>query len=237
MIVIPAVDVMDHKVVQLVGGRPGTSEIAFDDPYSMAMDWVDKGAPYLHLVDLDAAFGKGDNSEVFCRIIRDAGVPVEIGGGVRSEEKIAEYADAGADRIIVGTKAVTDIPWLEKMAERFPGKLMVGVDTKGGRIAIKGWQEASPLSLQDLFGTIGRIPVAAVLHTNIDVEGQERGIDRDNVFRFCADCPKPVVISGGVSTESDATAASKAGALGVVVGMALYRGNFRPWEFSDPWVI
>ncbi len=115
MIVIPAVDVLNHRVVQLVGGEQGTEAVSLPDVKEVAMGWVAKGAPYLHLVDLDGAFGKGDNIDTFCDIIRTAGVPCEVGGGIRDEETIRRYVEAGADRVIVGTKALTDLPWLEKM--------------------------------------------------------------------------------------------------------------------------
>ncbi len=236
MIVIPAVDVLDHKVVQLVGGMPGSQQIVMDDPFEVAMDWVRKGAPYLHLVDLDAAFGKPDNSDVFCRIIREAGVPCEVGGGIRSEEQIAKYVEAGAERIVVGTKAVTDTEWLKEMANRFPNKLMLGLDVKDGRIAIKGWQESAPISLESMFSVISQIPVVAVLNTDINVEGQQNGVNRENVTSFCSKCPKMVVISGGVTTQEDARLAAKAGAGGVVVGMALYKNTIRPWEWETPWL-
>ncbi len=236
MIVIPAVDVLDHKVVQLVGGIPGSQQIVMDDPFEVAMDWVKKGAPYLHLVDLDAAFGKPDNSEVFCRIIREAGVPCEVGGGIRSEEQIAKYVEAGAERIVVGTKAVTDTEWLKEMANRFPNKLMLGLDVKNGKIAIKGWQESAPISLDNMFSIISQIPVVAVLNTDINVEGQQNGVNKENVTSFCAKCPKMVIISGGVTTQEDARIAAKAGAGGVVVGMALYKNTIRPWEWETPWV-
>ena len=236
MIVIPAVDVLDHKVVQLVGGIPGSQQIVMDDPFEVAMDWVKKGAPYLHLVDLDAAFGKPDNSEVFCRIIREAGVPCEVGGGIRSEEQIAKYVEAGAERIVVGTKAVTDTEWLKEMANRFPNKLMLGLDVKDGKIAIKGWQESAPISLDNMFSIISQIPVVAVLNTDINVEGQQNGVNKENVTSFCAKCPKMVIISGGVTTQEDARIAAKAGAGGVVVGMALYKNTIRPWEWETPWV-
>ena len=236
MIVIPAVDVLDHKVVQLVGGIPGSQQIVMDDPFEVAMDWVKKGAPYLHLVDLDAAFGKPDNSEVFCRIIREAGVPCEVGGGIRSEEQIAKYVEAGAERIVVGTKAVTDTEWLKEMANRFPNKLMLGLDVKDGKIAIKGWQESAPISLDNLFSIISQIPVVAVLNTDINVEGQQNGVNKENVTSFCAKCPKMVIISGGVTTQEDARIAAKAGAGSVVVGMALYKNTIRPWEWETPWV-
>ena len=236
MIVIPAVDVLDHKVVQLVGGMPGSQQVVLEDPFEVAMDWVAKGAPYLHLVDLDAAFGKEDNSDVFCRIIREAGVPVEVGGGIRTEEQIAKYVKAGAERIVVGTKAVTDTEWLKEMANKFPNKLMLGLDMKDGKIAIKGWQESAPIALEQMFRILETVPVVAVLHTDINVEGQQGGINRERVDRFCKDCPVTVIISGGVTTEEDAEAAAKSGAGGVVVGMALYKGTMKPWTFGRPWV-
>ena len=236
MIVIPAVDVLDHKVVQLVGGMPGSQQVVLEDPFEVAMDWVAKGAPYLHLVDLDAAFGKEDNSDVFCRIIREAGVPVEVGGGIRTEEQIAKYVKAGAERIVVGTKAVTDTECLKEMANKFPNKLMLGLDMKDGKIAIKGWQESAPIALEQMFRILETVPVVAVLHTDINVEGQQGGINRERVDRFCKDCPVTVIISGGVTTEEDAKAAAKSGAGGVVVGMALYKGTMKPWTFGRPWV-
>ena len=236
MIVIPAVDVLDHKVVQLVGGMPGSQQVVLEDPFEVAMDWVAKGAPYLHLVDLDAAFGKEDNSDVFCRIIREAGVPVEVGGGIRTGEQIAKYVKAGAERIVVGTKAVTDTEWLKEMANKFPNKLMLGLDMKDGKIAIKGWQESAPIALEQMFRILETVPVVAVLHTDINVEGQQGGINRERVDRFCKDCPVTVIISGGVTTEEDAKAAAKSGAGGVVVGMALYKGTMKPWTFGRPWV-
>ena len=236
MIVIPAVDVLDHKVVQLVGGMPGSQQVVLEDPFEVAMDWVAKGAPYLHLVDLDAAFGKEDNSDVFCKIIREAGVPVEVGGGIRTEEQIEKYVKAGAERIVVGTKAVTDTEWLKEMANKFPNKLMLGLDMKDGKIAIKGWQESAPIAVEQMFRILETIPVVAVLHTDINVEGQQGGINRERVDRFCKDCPVTVIISGGVTTEEDAKAAAKSGAGGVVVGMALYKGTMKPWTFGRPWV-
>ena len=147
MIAIPAVDVLDHKVVQLVGGVPGSQQVVLPDIAKTADHWVSMGAPCLHLVDLDAAFGKPDNSDAFCEVIASAGVPCEVGGGIRSESQIAKYLDAGADRIIVGTKAIKEPEWFAEMARKFPGKLILGMDTKGGKISIKGWQEEVYLSI------------------------------------------------------------------------------------------
>ncbi|MDR3282036.1 MAG: 1-(5-phosphoribosyl)-5-[(5-phosphoribosylamino)methylideneamino] imidazole-4-carboxamide isomerase, partial [Candidatus Methanoplasma sp.] len=105
MIVIPAVDVLGHRVVQLVGGELGSERIVLPDPFEVATSWVGRGAPYLHLVDLDGAFGNGDNVAAFKRIIKECGVPAEVGGGIRSAEAVDDYVSAGADRIVVGTKA------------------------------------------------------------------------------------------------------------------------------------
>ncbi len=235
MMVIPAVDVLDHQVVQLVGGVPGSQQVVMPDPVKVAGDWIGKGAEYLHLVDLDGAFGKEDNVPVFKRIIEEYGVPVEIGGGIRTREKVEELVSAGADRVIVGTKAVRDPDWLEDIAYEFPGKIVLSMDTKGGRIAIKGWQEAAELSVEDMLGRIRGLPLAAVLNTNVDVEGQRKGIDARQAEDFIRRCPCGVIASGGVTSERDARILSEAGAEGAVVGLALYTGIVRPWEWDTPW--
>jgi phosphoribosylformimino-5-aminoimidazole carboxamide ribotide isomerase len=235
LIIIPAVDIMDHHVVQLVGGVPGSEQIIIPDPYEVAMSWVAKGAPMLHLVDLDGAFGKEDNSQVICRIIKEAGVPVQVGGGIRSEDKIEEYICAGAHRVIVGTKAVKDTAWLCDMARKYPKKIMLALDTKNGEIAIKGWQESAPISLDEMFGVIRSLPLAGVLNTNVDVEGKGNGIDEEWAEDFISRCPCPVVASGGVTTHRDAMTLSSAGADGAVVGIAIYTGRVSPWEWGTPW--
>lgn len=235
MIVIPAVDVLDHEVVQLVGGVPGSQQVVIKGISGVAGRWRELGAPYLHLVDLDAAFGKPDNSDAFCKVIGESGVPCEVGGGIRSESQIRKYADAGADRIVVGTKAVKEPDWLAEMAGKFPGKLVLGLDMKDGKIAVKGWQEEVDTSLQSMFDRIRDLPLAGVLNTNIDVEGKGRGVDAEANRRFIGACPKDVIVSGGVTTRDDAAQMSEAGAVAAVVGMAVYKEIMRPWEWDTPW--
>lgn len=235
MRVIPAVDVMDHQVVQLVGGVPGSQQIVMPDPVSVAEVWVSKGAEYLHLVDLDAAFGKEGNIPVFTRIIKESGVPAEVGGGIRSTETVDELVAAGADRVVVGTKAVKEPDWLVSIADRHPGRIVLSMDTKGGRIAIKGWQESAAMTVQEMFDIIRDIPLAGVLNTNVDVEGQKKGIDERQAREFIAGCPCPVIASGGVTSKRDADILADAGAEGAVVGLALYTGVVRPWEWDTPW--
>ena len=235
MRVIPAVDVLDRKVVQLVGGVPGSQQIVMPDPSAVAEMWVGRGADYLHLVDLDGAFGKENNFPVFKRIIKESGVPAEIGGGIRSAEAVEELVSAGADRVIVGTKAVRDPDWLEEIADRFPGRIVLSMDTKGGRIAVKGWQESAELTVEDMFARIKDMPLAGVLNTNVDVEGQRKGIDAVQARDFIAACPHRVTASGGVTSREDAEILSEAGAEGAVVGLAMYTDVIRPWEWDTPW--
>ncbi|MBR6911742.1 MAG: 1-(5-phosphoribosyl)-5-[Candidatus Methanomethylophilaceae archaeon] len=235
MRIIPAVDVMDHQVVQLVGGKPGSQQIVMPDPMKVAQMWVDKDADYLHLVDLDGAFGKENNLAVFKRITKEIGVPTEIGGGIRDVDTIDDLVSAGVDRIIVGTKAVKEPDWLAEMADRHPGKIVLSMDTKEGRIAIKGWQESAQISIQDMFDRIRDLPLAAVLNTNVDVEGQRKGIDKDQATDFISRCPTKVIASGGVTTFDDAKILSSAGAEGAVVGLAIYTNIIKPWEWNIPW--
>ena len=235
MRVIPAVDVMDHKVVQLVGGVPGSQQIVIPDPVSVAEMWIGKGADYLHLVDLDAAFGKESNIPVFTRIIEELGVPAEVGGGIRSTETVDELVSAGADRVVVGTKAVKEPEWLAEIADRHPGRIVLSMDTKGGSIAIKGWQESASRTVDEMFDIIRDMPLAGVLKTTVDVEGQRKGIDEAQARDFISRCPCPVIASGGVTSEEDARILADAGAEGSVVGLALYTEVIRPWEWKTPW--
>ena len=235
MRIIPAVDVMDHQVVQLIGGKPGSQQIVMPDPLKVAQMWIDKGADYLHLVDLDAAFGNPNNLEVFKKITAELGVPTEIGGGIRDAATIDDLVSAGVDRIIVGTKAVKEPEWLIEMADRHPGKIVLSMDTKAGRIAIKGWQESAQITIEDMFDRIRDVPLAAVLNTNVDVEGQRKGIDRQQAEDFIKRCPAKVIASGGVTSIDDARILSEAGAEGAVVGLAMYTEVIKPWEWSNPW--
>ncbi len=235
MRILPAVDVMDHQVVQLVGGVPGSQQIVMPDPVKVAEMWVSKGAPYLHLVDLDGAFGKENNIPVFKRIIEEFDVPAEVGGGIRSRETVEELVSAGADRVVVGTKAVKEPEWLAEVSDEFPGKIVLSMDTKGGKITIKGWQESASVTVSDMFSRISDMKLAAVLNTNVDVEGQRKGIDESQARSFISECPCPVIASGGVTSKRDADILADAGAEGAVVGLAMYTGVISPWEWDDPW--
>ena len=236
MIVIPAVDLLDHRVVQLVGGVRGTELFSLPNPLDVAHGWISKGAPMLHLVDLDGAFEKKDNTEIICRIARESKIPVQAGGGMSSEDKIDRLLDAGVSRVIVGTRAIQELKWLQDLSQSRPGKIVLAMDVKDGQIAIKGWQEKAPISLQDVFNFIKDLPLAGVLNTNVNVEGQGNGIDRKAVMNFIKDCPHPVIISGGVSSSDDVEFLIGAGANAAVVGVSLYNGSMKPWEWERNWM-
>jgi phosphoribosylformimino-5-aminoimidazole carboxamide ribotide isomerase len=237
MMVIPAVDMMDRRVVQLVGGRPGSEKVIMPDPLSVAKGWVGKGAKYLHLVDLDRAFGKESNIDSIEKIANESGVPVQAGGGIRDVKDIEELLAAGVDRVIVGTRAIREPKWLSDISCSFPGKIILALDTSGGRIVVKGWQEAADVTLDGMLRIIEDIPLAAVLNTNVDVEGQEKGIDEKAAGEFINKCPHQVIASGGVTTAKDAETLARAGAVGAVVGLSLYTETLKPWEWKTPWFV
>jgi len=225
MRVVPAVDILDHRVVQLVGGVPGTEQVVLPDPLTAAMDWQAKGARRLHIIDLDSALGRGHNAQAIRAVVQAAEVPVQVGGGIRSTEVAEYFLDCGADRAIVGTKGLKDREWLGMMAERFPGRMILAMDMKGGRIQTHGWKEDSALELEQVFRDIAGMPLAGVLYTNVDVEGQARGIDAAAVERFISACPHLTIVSGGVTTMDDVERLEAMGAEEAVVGLSLYTGK------------
>lgn len=228
MMVMPAVDILDRSVVQLVGGVQGTEQLVLPNPVDIAKDWVGKGAPMLHVVDLDGAFAKGNNIPSIRRIITECKVPTEVGGGIRSIE-VAEYLlDAGAKQVIVGTKAIKEPEWLHLLTERNPRKVVLALDVKGGKITVKGWRESAGISLEDMFRRIEGLPLAAVLHTDVDVEGKVQGINAEEVRSFVSGCPHKVIASGGITGMSDLVALERIGVSSAVVGLALYTGKLNP---------
>ncbi|MCL2143740.1 MAG: HisA/HisF-related TIM barrel protein [Methanomassiliicoccaceae archaeon] len=237
MMIIPAVDILDHNVVQLVGGVPGTEKIILRDPVEVAGSWIDKGAKALHIIDLDGAFGKSNNVTIIKEIIKKYDVPVEVGGGIRDESVISELLSAGADKVIVGTRAIKERDWLIDMASKFPDRLLLAMDTKGNEITVKGWQECSSVSVDGMFRIIKDIPLAGVLNTNVDVEGRAEGIDELQAREFISKCPHPVISSGGITTYEDTKKLCAAGAAGAVVGVSIYTGLLRPWDWNIPWIV
>ncbi|MCX6650679.1 MAG: 1-(5-phosphoribosyl)-5-[(5-phosphoribosylamino)methylideneamino] imidazole-4-carboxamide isomerase [Methanomassiliicoccales archaeon] len=233
MMVMPAVDILDHRVVQLVGGVPGTEQVVLPDPLTTAKDWEAQGAQRLHIIDLDSALGKGHNAQTIRRVIASVKMPVQVGGGIRSTEVAEYYLDCGADRVIVGTKGLQDPEWLRTMAGKYPKRVVLAMDMKGGKIQTHGWKADAGLDMETVFKEIESVPLAGVLFTNVDVEGQAQGIDEGAVRSFVSRCPHLTIVSGGVTDQRDVEALRRMGVLEAVVGLALYTGKLNHKVFRS----
>jgi phosphoribosylformimino-5-aminoimidazole carboxamide ribotide isomerase len=225
MIVTPAVDLMDGKAVQLVEGKPWSAKVVIDDPVGTAVRWQEMGAKRLHVIDLDAALGNGDNEQVIRKILAKMNVPVQVGGGIRSDSKADQILSAGASQIIVGTKAITDPDWLKSLASTYPDRVIVAVDARGRKISVKGWTDDSGKDLIQYVNSIESAPIFGLLYTNISVEGKLKGIDIKPVQNLVASTKKRIFVAGGITTLDDIQALASAGVFGAVLGMAIYKGN------------
>jgi len=220
--VIPAIDLFDGKAVRLVGGDIRRKTVEITDPVGVAKNFQRLGASYLHVIDLGRALEKGENRSVIVRIIKGVKIPVQVGGGLRTDEDVKGVLEMGANRAIVGTRAVRDVDWLRNMTKEHPGRIVVAVDARGEEIQVKGWQEGSGRNLFEFAREVDRLRLAAFLFTNVDVEGQCKGTDLGIVKRFIKAVRTPVIAAGGITTMDDLKNLEKAGADAAVVGSAVY---------------
>ena len=235
MIAAPAVDLKGGRCVQLVGGRPEDERVSLPDPVAAAVRWRDAGFGTLHVVDLDAALGSGDNLDLLLEIVAATDATTQVGGGIRDDGRAERLLGGGADRIVVGTRALDDPQWLGALAAAYPGRVMVALDTKDGRILRKGWTEASALDLEAYLPSLAELPLAGILSTDVGREGRLQGIDRTATAAVVAASPHPVWASGGVTTTDDLEYLDGAGAAGVVLGMALYTEALDPTVVATRW--
>lgn len=224
--VIPAVDLQDGTVVQLVGGKRGT-ETTYGDPVEAANRWIEEGAKTLHLVDLDGAFeGERKNVDAIESIIATVDVPVQLGGGIRTAQDARELLDRGVDRVILGTAAIETPDIVEEISETHPDGVVVSLDAKAGEVVVSGWTEETGLDPAEAAAQYESLGAAGILFTDVDVEGQLDGVRTAPVRRLVEAVSIPVIASGGVTTLDDVRALQQAGAAAVVVGTALYEGKF-----------
>jgi len=224
--VIPAVDMADGQVVQLVGGERGTGS-TYGDPVEAAERWVAAGAETLHLVDLDGAFeGERRNDPAIDAILEAVDVPVQLGGGIRTVPAALDLVDRGVDRVILGTAAVERPAIVADIAGVHPDSVVVSLDAKDGEVVVSGWTEGTGLDPAAAAGRYADLGAAAILFTDVDVEGQLEGIRSRQVRRVVDAVEIPVIASGGVATLDDVRVLAEAGAAAVVVGTALYEGRF-----------
>ncbi|MDF1504090.1 1-(5-phosphoribosyl)-5-[(5-phosphoribosylamino)methylideneamino] imidazole-4-carboxamide isomerase [Roseisolibacter sp. H3M3-2] len=229
MIVIPAVDLRDGACVQLVGGEYAEERVRLEDPLAVAREWARLGFRRLHVVDLDAATGRGSNASAVAEIVRHGGVDlVQAGGGVRDEAAVERLIDAGAGAVVVGTRALEDPDWLREMAEHYPHQLVLAADVRERRIVTRGWQHTLPRVVTDVLEELHDVPLAAVMVTAVHLEGQMRGTDLPLMEDVAEAAHVPVFASGGVSSAGDLRALADRGVAGAIVGMALYTGALDP---------
>ncbi|MFB6139974.1 MAG: 1-(5-phosphoribosyl)-5-[(5-phosphoribosylamino)methylideneamino]imidazole-4-carboxamide isomerase [Halosimplex sp.] len=224
--VVPAVDVQDGRVVQLVGGERGTGK-TYGDPVEAAEGWVEQGARTLHLVDLDGAFeGERANAAAIEAVVDSVNVDVQLGGGIRTVEDATGLLEAGVDRVILGTAAVENPDIVAEISEAFSDSVLVSLDASDGEVVVSGWTEGTGIDPAEAAGRYADLGAGGILFTDVDVEGRLEGVRTDPVERVVDAVDVPVVASGGVATLDDVRALERAGAAAVVVGSALYEGRF-----------
>lgn len=225
MKVIPAIDVKGGKCVQLVGGKPGTEKVVIDDVMGVARRWQDDGAEIIHMIDLDSALGTGDNERLVEMVAASVSIPVQVGGGVRSAEKVQRLFDIGCERVIVGTRAIQDRNFVEEIAKEYPDGIVVAIDSVADEVLIKGWQEGSGRNLITVAKDLESLPIFGFLYTNVEVEGRLQGIDPKPIQALIKATSRPVIVSGGITDTVDLDTLRRMGAHSAVLGMAIYTGR------------
>lgn len=228
MIAIPAVDLREGACVQLVGGSYAEERVRRDDPVEVAREWVRHGFSRLHVVDLDAATGRGANSAIVRGILHDSGVPVQVGGGVRDGDRLDELLEDGAEWVVAGTRAIEDPEWLAEMASHRPGRIIVAADVRERRVVTRGWGRTLPQHITDVVEELNGLPLAGLLVTAVHREGQMQGPDLPLMEDVAEASHVPVLASGGITTADDLRALAHRGVAGAVIGMALYTGTMDP---------
>jgi len=225
--VIPAVDIQRGRAVRLVEGRAEDETVYFDDPLEAAQKWAGLGAPWLHLVDLDAAFGHGDNREVIGKLARELPCKLEVGGGVRDLETAERLLEI-AERVIIGTAAITEPELLDALLSRYEAyRIAVSIDARDGLVAVRGWTETSTVAARDLAKRVSEQGVTHIIYTDIARDGTLLGVDPEPVSLMRSACPHTLVAGGGVASDYDLELYESLGMDGAVVGKALYEGRIQ----------
>jgi phosphoribosylformimino-5-aminoimidazole carboxamide ribotide isomerase len=221
----PAIDLRGGKCVRLQQGDYQRETIFGDDPVAMARHWLDQGAEYLHLVDLDGARdGRPVNRDSVRDILQAVDVPCELGGGVRDEPTIAHWLELGLARVVIGTRALSEPEWFRQMCRRFPGRLALGIDARDGWVATEGWLETSQVAALDLAKQYAGEPIAAVIYTDIATDGMLAGPNLAAMKQLRAALDLPIIASGGVSSPTDVANLAAVPVEGCIIGRALYEG-------------
>ncbi|HUX00737.1 MAG: 1-(5-phosphoribosyl)-5-[(5-phosphoribosylamino)methylideneamino]imidazole-4-carboxamide isomerase [Phycisphaerae bacterium] len=226
MIILPAIDLRGGRCVRLRQGRFDEETVFDEDPAAVARRFQAAGAEWLHVVDLDGAReGEPKNLDHIRAICKAVDMKIEVGGGIRSTEASEEVFEAGADRIVVGTRAVREPKWLKELAEKFPGRVAWGLDTRNARVAVGGWGEVTEKTAPEIIGQAAKLRLAAIVYTDIERDGMLSGPNLTATQLVVTVSPWPVIASGGVTTVKDIQALKEVGAAGAIIGRALYEGK------------
>jgi phosphoribosylformimino-5-aminoimidazole carboxamide ribotide isomerase len=230
MLIIPAIDLKDRHCVRLFQGEMDRETVYFEDPVDAARHWIGEGATFLHIVDLNGAVeGRPVHTKEVEAICRQSGLSVELGGGLRSLEAVAAAFDLGVSRVVIGTAAYDDAEFLRTLCKEFPGKIVVGIDARQGKVAVKGWTETTATEAVELAKRCEQDGAARIIYTDIGRDGTRDGVNLEETLKIARAVKIPIIASGGVATLDDIRRLrplEKHGVEGVIVGRALYTVAF-----------
>lgn len=225
-LIIPCVDIQSARAVRLFEGDPDQETIYFERPLEAALHWQNLGASILHLVDLDAATGRGENRQIILEIAAKASVPVEVGGGIRDFATASELLEGGIFRVVIGTAAVKNPPLISELLEKYgPERIVVSADCKGGFVAVAGWGQSSSVRIADICSDMQTRGLKTLIFTDVSRDGTLRGLDRDLMAQVRQLWPLELIVGGGVANVQDVALLERLGIEGAIVGRAIYEGT------------
>jgi phosphoribosylformimino-5-aminoimidazole carboxamide ribotide isomerase len=229
--IIPAIDLKGGKCVRLFQGRRDQGTVFSDQPWEVARRWEGEGAQRLHVVDLDGAFfGRPIHQEEIERIVSSVGIPIQVGGGLRTVAAMRRYASMGVDRFILGTMAQRDSDFVTEACNEFPSKVLASIDARNGKVAVEGWEEVTSVGAVSLGRRLEGEGIAAIVFTDIGRDGTESGVNLEQTRKLAEHLDIPVIAAGGVSSLRDIKgllSMEDLGVAGVIIGRALYSGTIR----------
>jgi phosphoribosylformimino-5-aminoimidazole carboxamide ribotide isomerase len=237
MLIIPAIDIKDGRCVRLFQGEMDKETIYFDHPIDAARHWVKEGATFIHVVDLNGAVeGRPVHTREVEAICKETTLSVELGGGLRSAASVKAALDLGVSRVVVGTAAYDNQEFLRALCKQFPERIVVGLDARGGKVAVKGWKETTSMDAVDLAKRCAADGASRIIYTDISRDGTREGVNVEETLRLARSVSIPVIASGGVATLEDIRRLlplAAHGVEGVIVGRALYNGSFKLKEATS----
>jgi len=228
MYIIPAIDLLKGECVRLIQGEYHRQITYRDNPVNQAVEFISEGAEWLHIVDLDGAkVGRPVNTDSITGIAALAKLKIEVGGGIRDQASIKQLLDMGVERVIIGTKAVSDFEWFSEMAKKFSGKLVLGLDARGSKVSTHGWTKDHPQPLIEFATEAAKLPLAAIIYTDITKDGMMSGPNFERTRAVVEAVDVAVIASGGVRETDDIRKLTQLGVEGAIIGRALYEGTLK----------